>query len=407
MKFILNSKKVLFAVLAAVLFSACLISLPTEAEATIYSVTYYANGGSGSVITDKYVIASIYAIRQNTMFSRAGYTFDGWNTRADGKGVNYAPGYKITFGSFTLYAKWKAVPKITASYCPNGGTGANIIDSVTPNSNHTIRQNSFTRTGYIFSGWNTKANGTGISYFPGQVIRLTSSITLYAQWKIAGYTVTFYPNGGTGPIITKTVLPNDFSFWPPSPTRPGYIFDGWYTNAAGTGTKYIPGQRIILISNLALYAKWIKIPTGTITYYPNGGIGAVITDIVNLGTSYNTIRSNPFTRAGYTFAGWSTNAAGTGAKYMPGQVVAIPANLSLYAMWTKIIRTVTITYNLGNGSTIVDTVNVGEMYFIRPCPITKPGYIFDGWWNGNTRYYPGQAICPTMNMIFYIRWRGI
>ena len=272
MKFILNSKKVLFAVFAAVLFSACLMPLAAEAELTPYrvTVTYYPNGGAGASIIDVVNQGVSYTVRK-AVFSRANYTFSGWNTNAAGTGYHYTPGQTFALtGNLNLYAKWTKSPTTTVTYYANGGTGATIVESVS-NINYTIRQNSFIRTGYIFSGWNTNAAGTGYEWRPGTTIILGGSLNLYAKWTAAPYKITYYPNGGTGSNIidatnygTKhTIRQNIF-------TRAGHTFDGWYTNTAGTGTKYTPGQAFTVTGNLNFYAKWTAAPY-KITYNPNGG----------------------------------------------------------------------------------------------------------------------------------------
>ena len=421
MKAILNSKKILFAILAAVLFSACFMSLPTEAEACYsckpcyYYVTYCPNGGTpNKAVQDSYYYCYTYKIRQNTMFTRTGYTFDGWNTRADGKGTKYPVGLVIKCTSLTLYAQWKSTPKITATYYPNGGTGATIIESVIPNTNYTIRQNSFTRVNYIFSGWNTNAAGTGANYSPAQVIRLTSSIVLYAKWVACTpqYKITYYPNGGTGSNIVDsanqsvryTIRQNTF-------TRANYIFSGWNTNAAGTGANYTAGQIITVTGNLNLYAKWTKCPTQyKITYNPNGGVGLNIVDTATAGATY-TIRNNTYTRAGYTFTGWNTNANGPGTNYTAGQRITVNSSLTLYAQWkstTPTKRTITYYPNGGTGSTITDSVTAGATYTIRSNTYTRAGYIFNGWnTNANgtgTSYTAGQRITVNSNTVLYAQW---
>ena len=336
MNLTLNSKKVLFVALVAILFSACFISLPTEAEATcVYSVTYNPNGANGPVYKDSYKLCSTYTIRQN-MYTREGYTFTGWNTRADGKGTNYAPGYKIKCGSLCLYAQWiKNDTKISVTYYPNGGTGSNIIDNINPATIYTIRQNTFTRTGYAFIGWNTNANGNGTNYSPGQVIQLTSSINLYAQWKKCPYTITYNPNGGTGQNIIDYSLANaSYTIRSNTFTREGYTFTGWNTNANGNGTSYIPGQVINVTRSLTLYAQWKKINGGTtytVTYLPNEASGSSITVQVPAGSNHY-IMENTYIMPGYYFENWSTSTD-NGTRYIPGQSITVNGNLTLYARW--------------------------------------------------------------------------
>ena len=417
MKAILNSKKVLFAVLAAVLFSACLVSLPTEAEACYsckpcyYTVIYCPNGGTpNTAYSEQYYYYNTYTIRQNTMYNKTGYTFNGWNSRSDGKGTSYPPGSRIACGSVTLYAQWKQIAKITATYYPNGGTGATIVESVTPGTNYKIRANSFTRAGYTFDGWYLNAAGTGTKYSPGQVVCLTGSVSFYAKWKANQCNVTYYPNGGVGSNIVvgvnygsqHTVRSNTF-------TRTGYTFDGWYTNTAGTGTKYSPGQVFLVCGNVNLYAKWTAAPY-KITYNPNGGSGSVITDSVAYGVRYTVRPATTYTRTNYTFSGWNTNSAGTGTNYTAGQVITVSGNLTLYAKWTACPVQYKITYypNGGTGSNIIDTATAGATYTVRSNTFTRSGYTFAGWSTNTagtgTVYTAGQRITVTANLNLYAKW---
>ena len=89
----------------------------------------------------------------------------------------------------------------TVSYNANGGTGT-MTDSNSPyfmNSTVTTKTNTFTNGGQTFTGWNTKANGTGTSYAEGATFSISENTTLYAQWASATTVVTpsIYLDGGT------------------------------------------------------------------------------------------------------------------------------------------------------------------------------------------------------------------
>ena len=79
----------------------------------------------------------------------------------------------------------------------NGGSGSMSSQVFEKGVPQTLNFNTFTRTGYGFTGWNTKADGSGTSYTNGQTITPTSNLTLYAQWKtsIPGTTFTTTVNG--------------------------------------------------------------------------------------------------------------------------------------------------------------------------------------------------------------------
>ncbi len=64
----------------------------------------------------------------------------------------------------------------------NGGSGTMNAQFFPNGVQQTVSANTFTRSGFIFTGWNTAADGTGTSYAPDAVLTLTGNITLYAQW---------------------------------------------------------------------------------------------------------------------------------------------------------------------------------------------------------------------------------
>ena len=72
----------------------------------------------------------------------------------------------------------------TVTYDANEGTGT-MTDSNSPYASGatvTVLANSFTRSGYTFSGWNTRADGEGTAYAAGATFSISSNTTLYAQW---------------------------------------------------------------------------------------------------------------------------------------------------------------------------------------------------------------------------------
>jgi uncharacterized repeat protein (TIGR02543 family) len=87
-----------------------------------YTVTYDSNGGSGSIAADTVYYGSSYTTKSNS-FERTGYTFNGWNTKSDGKGTSYSAGGSISniSANITLYAQWKPI-SYTITYTLDGGT---------------------------------------------------------------------------------------------------------------------------------------------------------------------------------------------------------------------------------------------------------------------------------------------
>ena len=164
-----------------------------------HTVTFNANGGTGTMSNQ---VANVPTALTLNAFTRAGYTFSGWNTAANGSGTAYANGATYSFAAdVTLYAQWTALPNHTVTFNSNGGTGT--MSNQVANVPTALTLNAFTRTGYTFSGWNT-APTAGTAYADGATYSFAADITLYAQWTaLPNHTVTFNTNGGTGTMSNQ------------------------------------------------------------------------------------------------------------------------------------------------------------------------------------------------------------
>jgi uncharacterized repeat protein (TIGR02543 family) len=163
-----------------------------EAEADVYSITYDDNeaiSGTVPVDTNTYLPGASVTVAANTgALARTGYSFAGWNTAANGSGTTYAPAAVFAAGpvDLTLYALW--VAEYTVTYNGNGSDGGTVpVDAATYENGEavTVSDNTGTLTlsGSTFSGWNTAANGSGITYPVGSIFAMgAANVTLYAIW---------------------------------------------------------------------------------------------------------------------------------------------------------------------------------------------------------------------------------
>ncbi|WP_368094288.1 InlB B-repeat-containing protein [Bifidobacterium catenulatum] len=124
-----------------------------------------------------------------------------------------------------IYLRSYLKKKRTVTYNANGGTGS-MTDTKT---GEPVAASTFTRKGYRFVGWNTRADGTGQSVNAGDIASFTADTTLYAQWQVASHTVTFDTNGGNA-IASQTVDDKGKAKEPTAPTRDSWTFAGWYLN---------------------------------------------------------------------------------------------------------------------------------------------------------------------------------
>jgi len=160
------------------------VATPTAPVGTTSTITFDANGGSGVMASETERYNTTAALTLNT-FTYTGDSFNDWNSEANGSGTIFANGELVRFnGSVTLYAQWTASAPTTATitFNPNGGTGTMIPETEDLNVSAALTTNSFTRTGYTFSAWNTNANGSGSSFTNGELVQFTASATFYAQW---------------------------------------------------------------------------------------------------------------------------------------------------------------------------------------------------------------------------------
>lgn len=286
-----------------------------------YTIKYSAGGGSGSMNDTAMTYGTAKTLSAN-QFTRNGYTFSGWS---DSDGKSYSAEQSVNNltatdkGTVTMTAKWKP-NTYSVSFNANGGNGSMSSESMTYDAAKALTTNSFTRAHYNFTGWNTKADGSGTSYADkASVKNLTATngatVTLYAKWTPNTYTVKFNANGGTGTMTdegmtydsAKTLTGNTL-------TRKGYTFTGWNTKADGTGTAYADKasvKNLAASGTVTLYAQW-KIQSHTLTVDPNGGTWNGSTSSSKITQNYNTQKAiSAPTRSGYTFVGWAATGSGT------------------------------------------------------------------------------------------------
>ena len=270
------------------------------------------------------------------------YDFDGWYASKECTGEAYDfTGKTMPANSITLYAKWVAPTFTVTVYDQNGKE----IGKTTVSKGDTVtdwlstQKNKITLdTGDSFLGWTINR---GLPFNPGT--RITMNYNLYAKvGNSTGYSVTYDANGGTGSVTDTekyakgaeaTVMSNSF-------TNGDMVFLGWNTKADGTGTTYYPNGTIKVTGNMDLYAQWGDVAsTVQLTYKANGGNGADITEtgIPNNG-KVALLGADTFTRTGYRFTGWNTQADGEGTSFAADASARVDDNLGsgnvLYAQWT-------------------------------------------------------------------------
>ncbi|GHV69904.1 hypothetical protein AGMMS49928_14790 [Spirochaetia bacterium] len=390
----------------------------TEAEKPVFqlrhTVRYDANGGSGSVPPQQAVIqgSGVAAAGQGSL-SKVGHTFNGWNTNANGSGTVYAAGSSIMpTANITLYAQWSAIT-YTINYHANGASGTTPSpQSATYGESRTIsNEGGLSLAGWLFGGWNTKADGTGIVYAAGSSLTVDSNLTLYAQWMTdtTPYTVSYHANGGDGTAPSSQTATFGTSIavsGQGSLNHAGRAFNGWNTRDDGTGTAYFTGSSLTVHTNITLYAQWII--QYMVSYDANGGSGTLpASQKVNTGSDVTVAGQGSLSRTGCTFNGWNSNSGGTGMAYAAGSSLTVSGDVTLYAQWT-----VKVTYNVNGGSGTApgaQTVTAGSSVTLAgQGALARIGYVFGGWNTSSsglgTTYAVDASLTVNENVTLYAKW---
>lgn len=189
---------------------------PVIMDGKTYTLTYDANGGTGTVPTDsnKYAKGTYAQVVSGSGLTREGMIFLGWSTKQTADSPAYYPGGSVKINdNTTLYAVWGTpTGKAAITYHSNFGNDQTRKSEDKPiNSLITVEGygnlNLPSRTGYEFTGWNTASDGTGTAYAAGATARLTAGGNdLYAQWKAGtyDYSVEYYIDGVKDDSLTVT-----------------------------------------------------------------------------------------------------------------------------------------------------------------------------------------------------------
>ena len=352
-----------------------------------YSVAFNNNGGTGAPSTLTYgptgETSHTFTI-PDTVPTREGFIFTGWNTGSGGGGTTYQPGGSITLESeegtatvhVLLYAQWAVTYTYTLAFSANGGTGAPSTLTYGPTTetshNFTIPSDVPTLTDSTFMGWSTSSTGS-VEYQPSGEITLTSSnysVTLYAIWTTnLAFSITYNANGGTGApdpqtYSSGTETEHTFTITSDEPTREGWVFMGWARDPDSGVAYYHGGDEFTVYSSnpqITMYAVWSTYVTFTLTFDANGGGDPpdVMTYGPTLDATHQFIIPDEVPTFQYReFLGWATSSSSM-AEYEPGETITLDRDdidVILYAVWGAVVTPGGVSITI-SGST---TASVGE-----------------------------------------------
>lgn len=379
-----------------------------ESSLTVYAVwapsktvAFDSNGGEDG--TQSILAVNGLLEYQPQPSTRSGYSFMGWATSASG---TEAVDLQDVSNYTTLYAIWNQVYQVNF-HVNNGswdGTDTTGKSVGTAYGSVLYLPTDPVRNGYVFSGWNTQANGGGSDFTLNTSV--SGAMTVYAQWTSSGssYTVTFHENGGTSvtPLMTSSIATL------PDTTRTGYLLNGWFTDGTFAENSRVTAPYTVA-ENTDLYAKWDPVEY-TLDYDLAGGTLS-LSNPINYDIETSGFTLNQPTRNGYTFAGWTG-----GGLNDPTVSVEIPlgttGNKSYVATWAP--NQYGVTFDANNGefgdSSITKLVNqtYGATYELPSGNPVNTGYTFVSWnTNANgtgNNITSGSVVNITTAITLYAIW---
>ena len=260
-------------------------------------------------------------------------------------------------------------------------------------------EGNLNRQGYKFFAWRDNDTKDRVKTIPANA-KGTKSVVVH--WTANTYTVTFNANGGTvKPTEMKVRHGDAYGTFPPTPTRTGYEFAGWFTDAEdGTQVKLDD----VVTASHTLYAHWTA-NTYTVKFDANGGTVTPAEQTVTYGSHYGELPTP--TLEGYTFAGWFTEQNG-GTQVTKDTEVKTVADHTLHAHWTA--NTYTVKFDANEGTVAPAdaemTVTYGSHYGELPTP-TRKGYTFVGWFtnpNGGTQVKADAEVTTAADRTLHAHW---
>lgn len=316
-------------------------SLMAQFSTLEITVSFDSNGGD-EVESKAIIYGSAYGALPSPY--KIGYNFVGWfDANADGNGTgNQIQSTTIMnkTANHTLYAKWTP---ITYSIVYNGNTS---ISGSTAKSTHTydvaknLTANGFVKPNYTFVSWNTKADGTGVTYADKASVKNLAVVdgaefTLYAIWTAGGYTVKYNSNGGSGTMADSVFKYDEPHYLSKNTfTKASNSFIGWSLSASGAVAYADESQVVNLTISggvVNLYAIWGENTVNVAFSYNNATGGNTTTSkVVIYEQSYGTLPAP--TKSGFEFSGWFLESTFT-TQITTTSIVTTKDSHILYAKW--------------------------------------------------------------------------
>ena len=374
----------------------------TAAAATGKRVDYYANGGTfadGSDWQNNYTNEN-GEVTPSAAPVRDGYVFAGWVYAGTDQVVDFSQPLQGGSDHFMLFAKWTEAPSkvLNVTYAANGGQfadGNNVMQGQTDSNGIARQPLAPTRDGYVFAGWYYHSNGTDPVDFNQPIVGGGKNVTLFAAWTPAKQDKTveilYVANGGTffdGNDTMQGVTDTDgIARLPLQPTREGYDFLGWSYDRDGNDPVDFTKAIVAGSGHATVYAQWKQNNEKTVLYVANGGAFADGNETMEGVTDSDGVARQPLapTREGYTFTGWTYDAAGTEPVDFTKPIPGGGQHVTFFAQWAELANNEKDVLYVANGGVFADGnetlqgVTDGDGVARQPLAPTREGYTFAGW----------------------------
>lgn len=234
----------------------------------------------------------------------------------------------------------------------------------------------------------TSANGMESKSYHITISKHLSSFTVSFDFMVSGQ-----------PLISKTVPYQGKVADPPSYTRPGYTFAGWYSDSAFSTDSQWDFDNDVVTGNITLYAKWT--PSNYAVSFDSQEGSPCEDIVVTYDKSYGSLPTS--TRTGFSFAGWYTQLPG-GDLVVNETIVAIANDHTLYARWAPNSRTV--IFNSQGGTAVAAKTAQYNTTITAPTPPTRSDYSFQGWYKelSCTTAWDFATDTVTTDITLYAKW---
>ena len=408
----------------------------TAAASTgVKTVTFVAENGGGAFADGSIVMRiqtndkGVCSMPESPV--RDGYVFGGWyydNTCTHA--VDFSQPLLSDASNFVvLFAKWTEAPSnvLNVTYSANGGQfadGNNVMLGQTDSNGIARQPLAPTRDGYVFAGWYYHSDGTDQVDFNQPIVGGGDHVTLFAAWTPVKQDKTieilYVANGGTffdGNETMQGVTDTDgIARLPLQPAREGYDFLGWSYDRDGNDPVDFTKAIVAGSGHATVYAQWKQNNEKTVLYVANGGVFADGNETMEGVTDSDGVARQPLapTREGYTFTGWTYDAAGTEPVDFTKPIQGGGQHATFFAQWAELANNEKDVLYVANGGVFADGNEVlqgvtdGDGVARQPLAPTREGYTFAGWTYDSKGTDPVDFSKPVQgggdHVTFYAQW---